>query len=95
MCIVQGQAPEGGRDTNGKEIGTGGTWVWLELNKTTKREQFTRGVSKTEILSLLEGQGEITQFAAKLPLDRVGSKPQESEVPAGFYTQRDSSCTVQ
>lgn len=70
MSIVWGQAPEGGRDTNGKQTGTGGTLVWLELNQTIKRAQFARGVGRIEIPAVLEGQGKITQFAAKLPLGR-------------------------
>lgn len=43
--------------------------MWLELNESTKRAQFTRGVGRIEIPAVLEGK--ITQFAAKLPLGRV------------------------
>lgn len=45
--------------------------VWLELNKSTKRAQFTRGEGRIEIPAVLEGQGKITQLAAKLPPGRV------------------------
>lgn len=74
MCVLWGRAPEGGRDTNGKQTGTGGALVWLELNKIIKRAQFARGVGRTEIPAVLEGQGRITQFAAKLPPGREGSR---------------------
>lgn len=61
MCLLQRQSLEGGRGSNGKQIGTGGTLGWLELDKDTKMAWFTIGASRIERSAVLfEGQGKIT-----------------------------------
>lgn len=70
--------------------------MWLELNKNTKRAQFTRGEGRIEIPAVLEGQGKITQLAAKLPPGRVWSKPQESVTCWLLHTDRQLlHCSIQ